>query len=364
VRDTSHWTEEKVQLIKEHFIPLAVGARVTSKKDAEGEFLHDQCGLSFVGAAGGMFAVTAGGKQLDKKFGGNCDPRRAYAEWLKLPEQERKPGAVSVGEVGKLEWQENAPPPGGLILKVYHRYLGRTETGELRKIGRGDFLSREQLAATFSEEIKREDVLNYNDRYLGKAYMHEAAQDFMWLTESEWKSLVPAQPKVGSHFAVPAGISKRLFVYQLDPVLTHGESNGWPKGAKDIRASELNLTVEHVSADRIRLRMDGFALLGEAYDPAIKPLPKVVGRRFGLGYEPRILGYLDYDRRQGKFTRFDLVAVGDLYGVQHEGASLYFRPGRQPLGVALELTKGDTPADRYPPRCARQKDYGQYFKIK
>jgi hypothetical protein len=194
--------------------------------------------------------------------------------------------------------------------------------------------------------------------------MHEASQDFMWLTESEWKSLVPAQPRVGQRFAVAPGISKRLFVYQLDPVLTHAESNGWAKGVKDIRSSELSLTVEQVSVVKLRLRMDGFALLGEPYDPAIKPLTKIVGRSFGLGYEPRILGYLDYDRRSAEFTRVDLVALGDMYGVQHEGASHYFRPGRQPLGVALELVQGDTPADRYPPRCARAKDYGQYFRIK
>jgi hypothetical protein len=350
-------------LIKEHFVPLAVGARVTSKKDAEGEFLHNQCGLSFVGAAGGMFAVTAGGKQLDKKSGGNSDPLKAYAEWLKLPEAERKPGAVQVGDVGTLEWQENTPPLGGLILKVYHRWLARTEQGEFRHTKRADFLSAEQLVATFPEEMKRKDVIDYNDRYLGKAYQHEAAQDFMWLTEREWKSLIPTQPKVGSRSAVSPAISKRLFVYQMDPVLTIGESNGWPKGAKDIRGGEMTLTVEEASDATIRMRIDGFALLGEAYDPAIKPQPRFVGRRFGNGYEPRLLGYVAYDRQQKQITRFDLVAVGDTYGVQHEGASLYFRPGRQPLGIALELTKGDTPADRYPPRCARQKDYGQYFKI-
>lgn len=54
--------------------------------------------------------------------------------------------------------------------------------------------------------------------------------------EREWKSLIPARPKVGSRVAVPAGISKRLFVYEMDPVLTTGESNGWRLGTKDIRA--------------------------------------------------------------------------------------------------------------------------------
>jgi hypothetical protein len=363
VRDTSHWTEEKVQLIKEHFVPLAVGARVTSKKDAEGEFLHDQCGLAFVGAAGGMYAVTAGGKQLAKKTGGNCDPRTAYAEWLKLPEEERQPGAVKVGDPGKLTLLEHEPPKNALILKVYHRYLGRTDDGGFRHISRGDFLSREKLVEIFSDEMKREDVVNYTDKYLGKKYMHEAGQDFMWLTEREWKALIPAQPRVGGRTVLSATVSKRIFLYHLDPVLTHGESNGWP-GTKNIRAGKMTLTVEEVTTERIRLRVDGFALLGAAYDPAIKPLSHFVGRGFGLGYEPRLLGYVDYDRLEKKIARFDMIALGDLYGVQHEGASLYFRPGRQPLGIAFELTRGTTPADRYPPRCARGRNYTSYFDPK
>ena len=46
-----------------------------------------------------------------------------------------------------------------------------------------------------------------------------------------------------------------------------------------------------------------------------------------------------------------LVALGDHWGEGQytRGA----RPGRQPLGVAFELTKGEAPADRVPPQGAR-----------
>ena len=43
--------------------------------------------------------------------------------------------------------------------------------------------------------------------------------------------------------------------------------------------------------------------------------------------------------------------MGDHWG--EGGLTRQSRPGRQPLGVALSLTKGDAPADRVPPQFAR-----------
>lgn len=337
---------------------MAVPANVTSKKDAEGEFLHTQCGLTFVGASGGMFAVTAGGKRLCNRPG-PLDVRAAFKEFQQLPKAEREAGAVRVAESIAIDQQEPSPPPGGLILKVYHRYLGRDDQGRLRHITRRDFLSREQLVATFPALIHndkgkvKEDVLNFFDHGLGEKFKTEAAQDFLWLTAAEWRSLIPAQPKKGDCFEMAGGIAKRIFLYQLDPVLTFGESNGWMRGVKDLRDGRLTLTVEEVSADRVRLRLEGFALLGQPFDPSVKPGPALPGSRRGFGYEPRLLGLLDYDRDKQAIARFDMVAVGDMYGYSEIGDALYFRPGRNPLGVAFELTKGELPAERVPPRCYR-----------
>jgi hypothetical protein len=60
---------------------------------------------------------------------------------------------------------------------------------------------------------------------------------------------------------------------------------------------------------------------------------------------------------EGLYRGFDaevveVVAVGD-----HWGRSTYTpgdRPGRRPLGVAVELVKGDRPDERVPPQAGRE----------
>jgi hypothetical protein len=66
------------------------------------------------------------------------------------------------------------------------------------------------------------------------------------------------------------------------------------------------------------------------------------------GYEPRLLGFLEYDPQKKVFTRFDVVALGDHFGrlgICDSAARL----GLQPLGITFELIKNPRPADRVPP---------------
>jgi hypothetical protein len=210
-------------------------------------------------------------------------------------------------------------------------------------------------------KVQRPDVMNYLDRaVLGAGYLFEANPDFLWLTRAEWKSLLPADPKVGHKFPVSDAITRRIFIYHLDPTFALGESNGWPRHAKDIRSGDLTATVEEATSKNIRLRLEGFALLGQPFDANLPPPSTKPGKR-GVGYEPALLGYVDYDPAKKVITRFDLVAYGDTYGIPEGDGRYYYRPGRQPLGIAFELTKGDSPADRVVPRggwgVQRMKNY-------
>src|SRR4029453_5681138 len=126
-----------------------------------------------------------------------------------------------------------------------------------------------------------------------------------------------------------------------------GHSDGLDSAS--VRATELKLTVEAVSAESIRLRLDGHAKLGK------EPTPDVVTGKIASmsdwGYEPKLLGFLEYDPRKQVFTRFDVVALGDQFG--RVGLSIgAARPGCQPLGVSFELVAGERPADRVPPGSA------------
>ena len=122
-----------------------------------------------------------------------------------------------------------------------------------------------------------------------------------------------------------------------------------PKGKKGIRAREVTLTVEEVSPTTIRLSLEGFVHLGNAFDPRAAPWKNSKDYVASVGYEARLRGHLTYDRTQETFTRFDVVALGDMYGDASESNWLY-RPGRHPVGFTFELVSGSSPAERLPPR--------------
>src|SRR5262249_28734177 len=124
----------------------------------------------------GIYLFSASGKLLAFRNSQTADPNRelftrALREFAKLPETERKPGAVQVDDAGKPDVTYHRPPPeGGLVINVYTRILdhGKDDKGELcrgtcRTVG-------------------------------GEA----AARDHLWLTADEVKALVPAQPRKGT----------------------------------------------------------------------------------------------------------------------------------------------------------------------
>jgi hypothetical protein len=137
------------------------------------------------------------------------------------------------------------------------------------------------------------------------------------------------------------------------PARIYSSTGEW--AANQVRAGELRLRVEEVTSDLLRLRLAGFAHLGAAYDPAT-PLEQQE-----LGYEARLLGFLTYDRRQQRFTRFDVTALGDVYSRMPAGSSNALhgsmRRLRAPLGFAFELIPADKPADRIPPTGRYRPDY-------
>ena len=74
------------------------------------------------------------------------------------------------------------------------------------------------------------------------------------------------------------------------------------------------------------------------------------------GFEVKLSGRLEYDRKAAKWTRIDIAAAGDSWG---EGTfTRNARTGRRPLGVAFELA-GNAPADKVPPQFARE--WNAYF---
>ena len=302
------------------------------RRDAEGEFFINVANQGPRKGEGGatrqgIYILTAGGKLLSWKNTGQLPDvtvemfRDALQKWGRLPESQRAPGAVKVPDHGKLDPDyHRQPPAGGVIIKVYARALDQQAR------------STKLIGSAFTDA---ECKIGAGD---------EASRDHLWLTESEWRSLVPADPKVGARNPLPRKIAERILRFHLVDH-TRGEPTFWRRD--EIRASDLTLTVKTVTPSEIQLGLEGSARLSADADP----------EKASRGYEPELEGLIKYDRVRQRLTHFDIVAVGD-----HWGAGRYTRrarPGRTPLGVAFELAASNSPANSIAPQGARE--FNDYF---
>jgi hypothetical protein len=299
------------------------------KEDDEGAFFRkvsDQAGRGSRDESGGstrqgIYCFTASGRLLAYKNAGQAPDvmrdmlKEALAKWRKIPLPERRPGAVKVPDLSTTDERfTRTPPPGALIANVYTRLLDRDANGEL---------------CDADCKGKRGD---------------EAARDHLWLTEPEWRSLVPAGVKPGDQFPLPDAIADRICRFHLVDN-TRGEPPMWSR--EHIRARQFSVTIEESTESGIRARLDGAAVIATKSDL----------EQADRGYDLRLLGYVHYDAAANGIDRFDLVAVGNHWGEgTYTGGA---RPGRTPLGVAFELASGKSPADRVPPQASRLID--EYF---
>ncbi|MBM4071641.1 MAG: hypothetical protein FJ271_22330 [Planctomycetes bacterium] len=314
------------RFLKDNFILVAADDWYQRRRrDAEGEFFRkvaNQGPRKGIGGATrqGIYVLTASGILLGYK--NNQDPaimydyfRKAHQAWRSLPDSEREPNALKVGDSGKPDRAyHRAPPDGGLIVNVYTRILDRDADGTCR-VGTCRFPGGQR-----------------------------ASQDHLWLTKEDWQSLIPATPRQGETLTIPERLALRIARFHLVDN-TRGEPPFWSRG--QVRSGGLKITVTKVAKDGIRLRVDGAFLLADGQD----------ADRARRGYDARLLGHIHYDPAKKAITRFDMIALGDHWGEgPFTGGA---RPGRSPLGVAFELAAGNRPADRVPPQAAR--DWGEYL---
>jgi hypothetical protein len=315
---------EIIRIATEDFVPVAADDWYQRRRqDEEGKFWMSvaQQGRprEDEGTRQGIYCFTADGKLLAYKNAGNRPDvmrdtiRQGLRDWQKLPEASRKPGAVKVDDPATLDNRfARTPPHGGLIVNVYTRILDVAKSNPFEK---GE-LCRGKCSTPGGEA---------------------AARDHLWLTEAEWKGLIPTEAKRGQKVAMTPAVAERILRFHLTDN-TRGEPPMWTRD--QIRKHEMTLTVEEVTP--LRMRLDGWALL------ATRPDAENAER----GFDVRLLGYIGYDRAKQAIDRFDVLAVGDHWGIgQNTRRS---RPGRMPLGVAFELANHKSTGDLVPPQAARQ----------
>lgn len=317
---------EMVRLAREEFVPVAADDWYQRRReDAEGEFFRsvaDQGPRKGQGGSTrqGIYCLTASGRLL--AYRNAADPqvmidvlREALTAWNKLPRGERAAGSIEVPPLNAEDLDERyarAPPEGGLILKVHARTLEQDEAGEYRACS-GD-----------------------ETGYGGQA----ASTDHLWISEEEWRSLIPAKPRPNDAFEMPAAIAHRIARYHLLDN-TRGEPSFWSR--EEIRSLRISLRVERADDAEVLLRMEGGVLLSTDERPAAAE----------RGYEAALSGHIRYDIGRDAISEFEVLVLGEHWGEgPFTGGA---RPGRTPLGVAFLLTPGEHPTDRIAPQGMRDR---------
>src|SRR5262245_28644774 len=273
-----------------------------------------------------MSCISPSGKLL-----GHAPSQKVLEAFRKLPESERGPGAVKVADLQPSERLIPAPPQDGLVLKVHARYLSRDSQGELRYADVEDF-----------------PLMGKTSDRRGWLLFLQPNTEYMWLTADEAKSLVPPKVVKGGEFAIPSSLVERMGRFHLTPrrAMT---SEGGILSKKDIKTAKLALIVDDVSPERLRLRFTGFVHTGTTFDKDKATTPN---GPLGFGFKAPLHGVAEFDRVKNRFVRFDLIALGEVWGRWGDanGKSLFVeRPGSTPFSFAFELAKGGSPTERIPP---------------
>ena len=258
----------------------------------------------------GLYCLTAGGRLLAYRNVRDAARVRSLLEealeaWRTLPEQERAARDLeSTDQTEAVDPRyDRSVPEGALVVRVHAREMDLSDESR------------------WCRGAPRRGLPN------------RAALDHLWLTESDRRSLAVEDPVVGRVHPVPAPVVRRLVRFHLVDN-TRGEPPMWRD--RDVRRAELRLVVDSVGPTVV-LRLEGRVHL-ETPD----------GKR---GYVASLRGYLAHDVAADRFTRFDVLALGEHWG--HGRWNGQSRPGRSPLGIAFTLADLDTPADRVPPQAAR-----------
>ena len=327
-RAVTFWNDEMISLIKENFVAASVPTWLCRTDSPEGEFLrraniHKQ----WVTSSGYMSCLSAGGSMLGKR-----PSVEVLEKFRSLPDADRQPPASQIPVLKEEQVVIPSPPEGGLVLRVHARFLTRETDGQLRHA----------TASDFPLMVDKPDVQRSWAKFL------QPNTEYMWLTRDEWRALVPTDPVNGGRREVDAAIAERMARFHLTPQRAT-TSEGGIKSRQSVKEARLALVVKEVSAQHIRMELEGSIHWGSDYDASKATTPN---GPLAQGYETQLHGQLEFDREKGKFTRFEIVAPGDVWGRWGDanGKSMYVeRPGRNPFGFALELATGDSPSDRIPP---------------
>lgn len=296
----------------------------------------------------GFTYVTAGGQLLGHDTYRSLETENAVSrlhevisEFKSLPESERKPKVEKGATAGDSKRIPLTPPSGALVANVFFTYL---EHDPQKKLRRALWHVEGQPGTEAGSNHGRNQYITHIDK--------------LWITEEEWRSLIPESPRPGMRVAIPASLERRLLRFYAGDL-------AWRPTETKIRSAELLLTIDKVEDQHVVLKLVGHTKTGCTFEGGRPPSKNALGHDLG-GADLRWLGQLRYDRKKKSFDRFEIVALGEAWGgsPRQTATTNFYRGGehrRWPIGLAFELVTGVRPVDRLPPQNANPYRTHGYF---
>ena len=177
-------------------------------EDADGKFVKDS-GMRLTGSSGGVVLCHRERQAARQEPPARHQPRRAstrpWTAWDKLPESERRPGAIKIGDTGPIDIKHaTVEPPAKASSSRSMAATWRTTPGAS--------CGRPRSSRIFPASSNPPRLIPGHFEFYS-----EANPDFMWLTEAEWKSLIPANPRRATGIRCRARIIDRMCWYHLLP---------------------------------------------------------------------------------------------------------------------------------------------------
>jgi hypothetical protein len=176
--------------------------------------------------------------------------------------------------------------------------------------------------------------------------------DFAWFDRMDVRRMVPKSVDVGTRHTIPEPLVSRLLrCHMVDNV--RGQTTAFPRDS--VEKALLDAEVTGTEGTLLSLRLTGTVRAVrrgrwpvDGYKDAAAPTDQE------LGLDATLLGYATFDRATGRFTRFDLVALGTRWGgTQYNARHDDLDPSAIGFGFALA---DDRPSYRVAP--ALIWDYG------
>jgi hypothetical protein len=288
--------------------------------------------MCFFAASGQPLAIdrASHSEPLDQRL------RKVLSVFEKLPEMDREPtDAKKSLDLSQLKYTSGGgrykgeePPEGRLVLRAFNRILTRDEKGTYRpaRINFTQFMIGEGGNCIEGNPKFKTDP---------RTRVPEPIKDMFWLTEAEWKSLVPDGLKKDDMIAFPRSASRRLLLW--------GCHNWWAAETlirlwkpDAIEQAALTATVVEASSSGVTLKLSGdFDMANDTTKP----------KTYRAAYKGQLSGVVHYDRAKAKFTRFDMLILGHFQGVWYTRSNLNWGPKPVPLAFAFQLAEPDSPAD-------------------